>query len=352
MLFEVKETDTQCYRNELHDRLPARIIDCHTHVTTIPHVQSADSRDKRLASWPSLVAKINPIEDLQETYRLLFPGKVVTPLIFSGVQPTDRIDELNSYTLGAAARAKVPSLLYVHPSLPPEVLEKRLVSENRQGIKVYLNNAPSYLPGDEVRIFDFLPHTHLEVLDRLGLIVMLHIPRPTRLRDPVNIAQILEIERMYRRLHLVLAHLGRAYCEEDLGDALEILSETDRLVFDVSANTNAWVFARAMETLGPRRLLFGSDLPVTRMRMRRICENGLYINVVPRGLYGDVSDDKNMREADGEEANKLTFFLYEEIRSILRAAEETGLTEADLEDLFYNNAKRLIEASGYTFREG
>lgn len=351
MLFEVTDADIQCYTNELKNRLPDRIIDCHTHVKTIPNVKVGESHDNRLVSWPALVANTNPIEDLQETYRLMFPEQRVTPLIFSGVQPIDKINELNSCTREAAAKADVPSLLYVHPSRKPEDLENQLKAEKRQGIKVYLNNAPSYLPGEEVRIFDFLPPAHLEVLNSLGLIVMLHIPRPARLRDPVNIAQILEIEANYPDLHLILAHLGRAYCEEDVGDALNILSKTERLVFDVSANTNSWVFARAMETLGPKRLLFGSDLPIARMRMRRTCENGIYVNVVPKGLYGDVSGDRNMREAEADEAEQLTFFLYEEIKSILRAADETGLTESDLEDLFYNNAKSRIEASGYIFKD-
>ena len=352
MLFELKEADTQCYANELRDRLPSRIVDCHTHVATIPSSQVGPGKDSRLVSWPSRVAETNPIKDLVETYRLMFPDQQVTPLIFSGVQPVDRIDDLNAYTREAAEKADIPSLLYVHPAMKPELLERRLTSEGRQGIKVYLNNSPSYLPPDEIRIFDFLTPAHLEVIDSLGLIVMLHIPRSARLRDPVNIAQILEIEERYKNLHLILAHVGRAYCNEDVGDALEVLSGTERLAFDVSANTNAWVFARALEALGPKRLIFGSDLPIARMRMRRICENGTYINIVPKGLYGDVSGDKNMREVDGQEADRLTFFLYEEIKAILTAADEVGLGDIDLEDLFYHNARLRIEAAGFRFPDG
>ncbi len=38
------------------------------------------------------------------------------------------------------------------------------------------------------------------------------------------------------------------------------------LYFDISANLNADVFHYALGTIGPERLLFGSDLPVTMMR--------------------------------------------------------------------------------------
>jgi predicted TIM-barrel fold metal-dependent hydrolase len=184
-------------------------------------------------------------------------------------------------------------------------------------------------------------------MDRHGWMVMLHVPRDARLRDPVNLAQILEIEKRFPRLQLILAHVGRAYCDEDVGDSLCILKDTRRLVFDFSANCNDRVFEQGLRAVGPKRFLFGSDLPILRMRTRRICENGVYVNLVPRGLYGDVSGDKNMREIEGPEAGWLTFFMYEELLAFRRAAAAVGLTRGDLEDVFYNNAARLLQAAGY-----
>jgi hypothetical protein len=49
-----------------------------------------------------------------------------------------------------------------------------------------------------------------------------------------------------------------------------------------------------------------------------------------------------MREVSKEEGEKLSFFMYEELRAFRRAAETIGSTTADLEDVFYNNAARLI----------
>jgi len=346
MLFEVKDVDRRVYEEKIRDNLPERIIDCHTHVFAKqggPPPQGPET-DERLVSWPERVADQNPIADLMDTYRLMLPGKTVTPLIFANVRPSDRLYELNGFSLAEARKAGVPSLLYVHPDWDPETLAEKLEAEGRQGIKVYLNLAPAYIPAGEIRIFDFLPPAHLEVVDRLGLIVMLHIPRPGRLRDPVNLAQILEIERKYPGARVILAHVGRAYCNEDVGDAFEVLKETEHLVVDFSANTNAWVFEQLIRAIGPKRVLFGSDLPILRMRMRRICEEGIYINLVPKGLYGDVSGDPNMREVSGREAEELTLFMYEELLAFRQAAERTGLSREDLEDVFYNNSAGLIEA--------
>jgi hypothetical protein len=83
-------------------------------------------------------------------------------------------------------------------------------------------------------------------------------------------------------------------------------------------------------------------MPITRMRMRRICEDGRYINIVPHGLYGDVSGDRNMREVGAPESEQLTFFMYEEIKAIKRAMERIGLGRSDAEAVFYSNAKRFL----------
>jgi len=155
---------------------------------------------------------------------------------------------------------------------------------------------------------------------------------------------MLEIEKHYPKVKLIIAHVGRAYCYEDIGDAFEVLSETKNMIFDISANTNAKVFEELIKAVGAKRIIFGSDMPITRMRMRRICENGIYINLVPKGLYGNVSGDKNMREIEGEEAEELTFFIYEEIEAFRRAADSVGLTNRDIEDVFYNNAHQIIES--------
>jgi hypothetical protein len=76
--------------------------------------------------------------------------------------------------------------------------------------------------------------------------------------------------------------------------------------------------------------------------MRRIERNGIYVNLVPRGLYGDVSDDPNMDELDQPESDQLTFFLYEEIEAMRQAALKTGLGQSDIERIFWSNAAHIF----------
>jgi predicted TIM-barrel fold metal-dependent hydrolase len=342
-LFEIKPGDSSHYEEKIRDFLPERIIDMHAHVYLSRFQAQKKAGPERNVSWPSRVASQNPAEDLKETYRLLLPGKKVTPVLFSSLSDrADDFDAANAYTAKAATSLKGHAFLFVRPDWSADELESRLDEAPFKGIKVYLSLSDPKIKTQNITIFDFLPQEHLRVADKQGLIIILHIPRSGRLKDPVNIKQLLEIDVKYPGAKAVIAHTGRAYCNEDIGDSLEVLSKSRNLLFDTSANTNAWVFARLMEAAGPKRILFGSDLPITRMRMRRITENGRYINLVPRGLYGDVSGDPNMRDVSSPESDGFTFFLYEEIAAVLSAARETGLTKQDIEAIFYGNAKRIL----------
>jgi len=63
---------------------------------------------------------------------------------------------------------------------------------------------------------------------------------------------------------------------------------------------------------------------------------------VPPGLYGDPKQDSHLREVSPEEAEKITFFAYEELRAFKRACETLGCTKQDVEDMMYNNAANLV----------
>lgn len=139
-----------------------------------------------------------------------------------------------------------------------------------------------------------------------------------------------------------MAHLGRAYADSDLGNALDYLKNTQKTVWDFTANTNAYVMEQVLKYFGPERFIYGSDFPILRMRARRVVENGFYINEIPANSLGDVSADAHMREIPYPQAERITFFIYEEILSCKRAAERLGLGRKDIENIFCRNAARIF----------
>jgi predicted TIM-barrel fold metal-dependent hydrolase len=151
---------------------------------------------------------------------------------------------------------------------------------------------------------------------------------------------MMEIDERYPNAKVIIAHVGRAYIPSDVGDAFEVLKNTKNLYFDFSANTSAYAMAKMFEAVGTDRVMFGTDMPFTKMRMFRIEKNGTYVNVVPRGIYGDVSNDSHMEESDDP---NITTFVYEELLAVREAAIQLGLTREDIEKIFCKNAAAYFD---------
>lgn len=339
-LFEVTENDKRIYEEELKDFLPEKILDVHTHVYKKELNPAPKPGTKK--RWPSFVAEDNPIEDLKETYELLFPGKDVKALMFAGGAGSE---ENSQYLSGVSKETGWPALYYSRPEQSADEIEKKIREGGFLGLKSYLGKSPLYIPRKEVRILDFFPKHQLERLNEMGAIVMLHIPRDGRLKDPVNLAQMVEIKKEFPRVRLIIAHIGRAYVANDLGNAFDVLSEVPDLMYDFSANCCELAITEAIKNVGVKHLMFGTDMPILRMKCHRIEENDTYINLVPPGIYGEPGEDPNMREVSEEEAKNITFFAYEELLAFKRAAEKLNLSRKDIEDIMYNNAMDLIEGA-------
>lgn len=341
-LFPITETDRRIYETQLNDFLPQEVFDIHSHLWLESFWATPQSADLRAVSWPYLVARDNSAADLTESYKLLFPGRRVVPMVFANPEPNDDLTLHNGYVQRSAEAQGYPALYFSHPSHSAAEVERNVLAGGFLGLKSYLNLSPSHIAEPDIRIPDFFPPHQLEVLNRHGWLMMLHIPRPGRLKDPVNLADIAWIKRTYPRIRLILAHVGRAYCLEDVGEALQALSSFDDLLFDFSANCNPDVLEMLLASVGTRRVLFGSDLPITRMRMRRVCEHGHYVNLVPPNLYGDVSGDPNMREVSQDEGQTLTFFLYQEALAMKEALLRLGFGKLEAERVFAGNARDLL----------
>jgi len=343
-LLNVKPYDSWFYENHLKDFLPETFIDCHTHIWLNAQNRSDVDTASRSCSWPEMIAPEHPVEDLNETNRLLFPASRVISVLYGWPNNTIDLKKNNDYVLRSANANRFPALYLTHPTQSAEEVEQAVLANPCfKGLKVYLEFAPAYIPSNEIRIYDFLTHEHLALADKHGWVVQLHIARPKRLADPVNYVQLLEIEQKYPNVKLIVAHLGRAYAEEDLGNALDYLKNSEKTIWDFTANTNQRVMERVLELYGPNRFIYGTDFPVFRMRARRVVENGFYINEIPKNSIPYATEDPHMREVDYPAADEITFFIYEEILACKKACQTLGLGAEDVKKIFYDNSAGIFD---------
>jgi len=327
-----QRVDLPFYREHLEDFLPSKIIDIHTHATSpaelIPGAPAPVFWAERVCpdgmGAPSLL----------EGYSLLFPGKKVSPVIFPYPSPRFDAERGNEYVSKESRRLGLKCLILSDPAWSAEELEGRVAQGGFVGLKPYPSMARGK-PAEGVEIYDFLPAHHLELADQKRWLIILHIARPERLMDPLNQRQLMELDGSYPDAKIVVAHVGRAYCDR-YAQGLDALADSRSLFFDISANTNQLVFETLIDTIDSRRVVFGSDLPVTAMHSRRICEGDNYINIV----LGADWQDSHTRIGRPEE--RITFFLYQAIGAFKRAAERRGLSKRQVEMIFFKNAERMV----------
>jgi uncharacterized protein len=337
------DVDRAFWLEHLDPWLPQRIFDAHTHATERRFRSPPMSEEKRRQYWINEVAESIDAADADRCHRLVFPGREVSCLVFGDPSLESDIEGNNANLPAECVRCAWHCLAIAVPQWSAERLARELNRPRVVGIKPYYTLIGSdattrdrYL---EASIFDFLPHHHLELLNERRAWVTLHVPKAGRLAHPDNLREVREIRRRYPDVTLVIAHLGRSYTMPHAEQSLPQLADDDGLYFDLSAVLNPDVLRFAIETLGPSRLLYGTDNPVFYMRGRQQWHGTSYANRTDYPFY--FNREREPREIEA----RYTLFMYEALRAIKQACEAVQLGRDEIGAIFHGNARRLTDAA-------
>jgi len=283
---DYREVDSRFYEQHLRDFLPPRILDVHMHV----HRQSAVpalTEELLATNWAAAVSHPQYlVQSAEEDYAKLFPHSEVSRLQFGSVWRGTDLAATNSYCAQTADQKQVWALAVADPAWSADHLRDLLVAGNFSGIKPYWSLVPDKAEA-EVGLDEMISPPQLEVLDELGLIAIIHVPGPERIRDPHTLRVLRQWCRQYENATFVVAHLGRAYCMPFAQASFADLASIEGLLFDCCAVLNPNVFALAFETIGPQRIMWGTDFPVlARMRGFRVWEDEQYRDAGLQGVGG------------------------------------------------------------------
>jgi len=333
--FIYDEIDQQVWEQELAPRLPSRIFDVHSHSWRGAEYRCVESDDPSL---PCVVDEY-PADVLRAVHDRLFPGRQVGGLVFGmGGRSTD-FETQSPWLAGEARRFGYQTLMFARPEWDERTLERQLAL-GHLGFKPYWLLAGKSL--DEVALEDMISPAMLRVADRHGLIVMTHIPRTGRLADHKNVEGLRRVCAAAPRARFVLAHLGRSYFPEAMKH-FDAICDLPNLWADCSMVQDEWVIERALSRFPRDRFMFGLDLPVAQEKGKLISVNG------QRHFFTKRPHRWSVHAEPGSYEVRCTLFAYEIIRALIRGADAAGLTQAELDAIFWDNAQRLI---GSTARNG
>lgn len=327
--------DAPIYNGEIAPLLPDKILDFHAHAWRVTDL--ATPLTEATKNSPSLVFGTDnfPVAELQRTAGWLFPGKTYEALVFG--MPWAEMDlSRNNQHIAESVRnhSATAGLMMVRPSDSAEYVRQQVLEGRFVGLKPYFTFV-HWKAQNDVLLDEMLTADHLRVADELGLIVMIHIPRKGRLADPENIAALQRIAPRYPRAKLVIAHVGRSYCEWSVFIGLSQVQDLPNVYFDTAFIQNSVVFQYLFEHVDVSRIMWGTDLPDSGVHGQVACVNGINLFVTrdahPWSLY----------RADSP--IECTYMIYEEFRAIRDGGQRAGLRTQDLHPLYAANGQRLID---------
>jgi glutamate-1-semialdehyde 2,1-aminomutase len=242
------------------------------------------------------------------------------------------VDAGNDFLMAQVSRAEhARGLIVVTPNSSRDKAETYFRNPQIKGFKPYHVFAHVEQTFD-ASLEEYLPEWVWEMAGAHGAIILLHLVRQAALSDPGNQGAILKFCSKYPNANLLLAHAGRGFHAPNTIRALPALKDLENVYFDTAAICEPDALMAIVKTFGARRLLWGSDFPVSQQRGKCVTVGDAFSWICPRRIDVDPNAP----------ACHPTLVGLESLRALGLAAQLMDFSKQDLEDIFFNNALRLL----------
>lgn len=329
---DVRDSDRKLFQTHLAAFVPPNSFDVHAHLYTIPGLRIDTNEAPEEAEARLGLSQFHT--GLQSWMGELAPQD---GLFFALPSNHDvDVDMENAFVAAQASRSPGSrALMLVRPHDDPQTVEQTILRDGFVGLKVYhlLADGPDTfnLPAEA-----FLTDWMWEIADRHSLAIMLHMVRPTALADPSNQRYIRQYCTRYPSAKLILAHAARGFCSHHTVDAIRTLSGLHNVYFDTSAVCESGALQAIIQATGTTRLMFGTDWPISDLRGR--CTNLGY------GFFWLYPSHVDFSAGA---FSSPTLVGIESLLAIKEAAQLCHLNDSDVQRIFCDNARLLLEISSH-----
>jgi hypothetical protein len=326
MPVDYRDCDRQIWEEELAEFVPDRIFDAHCHLfwngAMRPGSESAPRSEANLC-------------DLLEWGDAMFPGRRMNFLILGMPKAGTDIDQHNDLlaeqvALDPGSRAN----RLVTPECEIDRIKQDLENSGFIGLKPYRIYSST---GDinNCRIHEYLTHEQMELANDLGCWVTLHLSRAQGCADELNLQDLEDYtSKRYPRIKWILAHCARSFTYYPIQQAVDRLRDMPNIWYDLSAVTTLHPFITLFQKENLERIFYGSD------GIDSAFFHGKYVTF-GRYWYQVYPDDAGFSVAHTDARPILC--IYEQLLAMKQAAEVAGLSEDEIEGIFWRNAHTALE---------
>jgi|GEM_PF-927451 len=306
--------------------LPSMILDAHVHLSRKCAFRGfTPSVRKHVGStfaW---------FEDalLRNAMGALLPGMTTNAIVLPHPYPGIDHRDGNQYVVECAKRIGVfPVMLADYSDRDYSI--SALTSGHYVAVKVY----PALWCREEGQ--GWLPAWLASACASVGLPIVVH--PLTRLPDFAG--SLCCVCRRWPKLKIVVAHMGLQYLAgDDTKCAFEAVSHFANVYFDSSMVTDIRVFEAALRALGPDRVMFGSDLPISLIRARYVYHPHRGVRLATAAAYHWV-DPAEQEEYASLASGAIQIYL-QTTAALKEAVMSSGYGRNGLDLVFRDNAMTL-----------
>ena len=323
----MSEIDREFFERELESFVPDRIFDAHTHLWRGEFVSwemPGMPVDVGYAEYMRLMSDIHP----RRTTKALFIPVVTEDHRECCLQAGEWVAQQ------IAGDRDCRGLFFIRPDDDPEWVRENVRRLGLHGLKCY-HTMSSASPTWESDIELFLPESIVRVAHEEGLVITLHMVKSRAVADPANIACIRRYCETYPNMTLILAHSARGFQPAHNLEGLPHLTGLDNLFFDTSVNCEPIAHQAIIRIIGHDRLMYGSDLPASHDRGRSVGASDSFV-----WLFEQTPVWREKHTA----VNPVLVGL-EHLRSLKWACWSERLSDQQVEDIFWNNAAKLLDVA-------
>lgn len=329
MDWQLLDRDREIWDRELATFVPPKVFDSHLHLYEWSHFQGPP---------PGLVAK-GPASagwaEFQKRIAEIMPDREVTGLAFGYPQTTVNFEAANSFLASECKHPGALGQMLINPAMDADFIREVVKRDGFVGLKPYHLFATEK-PTFNAHIPSFLTDEHMKAAHELGLSITLHIVRSQALADPSNQEVLRRYATKYPNARMILAHAARGFNPHHTVVGIESLRGLRNVWFDTSAVTDCGAYEAIIKVIGHDRLMYGSDFPVSHIRGRCVGLGDNFLWLTPDNT-----------KLDAAYANvQFTLVGIESLRTLKVAALACGLSDEQVEDVFFNNGTELFADRG------